>query len=61
MLSRKLSNSIVFALLILMFILMFFSAPQESAIMDELAHIPAAYSYVAKQDYRLNPEHDRIG
>lgn len=25
--------------------------------MDELAHIPAAYSYAAFQDYRLNPEH----
>ncbi len=29
----------------------------DSAIVDEIAHIPAGYSYVAKQDYRLNPEH----
>jgi len=32
-------------------------AVQESAIMDELAHIPAGYSYVKFFDYRLNPEH----
>jgi preprotein translocase subunit SecG len=29
----------------------------DSAIVDEIAHIPAGYSYVTKQDYRLNPEH----
>jgi len=29
----------------------------DSAIMDELAHIPAGYSYVKFLDYRLNPEH----
>jgi len=30
---------------------------QESAIMDELAHIPAGYGYIRYLDYRLNPEH----
>ena len=30
---------------------------QDSAVMDELAHIPAGYSYVKYLDYRLNPEH----
>ncbi|PIP46305.1 MAG: hypothetical protein COX15_00995 [Candidatus Colwellbacteria bacterium CG23_combo_of_CG06-09_8_20_14_all_42_19] len=30
---------------------------EESAIMDELAHIPAGYGYVKHLDYRLNPEH----
>ncbi len=30
---------------------------EESAIMDELAHIPAGYGYVKYLDYRLNPEH----
>lgn len=29
----------------------------ESATMDELAHIPAGYGYVKYLDYRLNPEH----
>ena len=37
--------------------LMINSSLKESATMDELAHIPAGYSYVAKLDYRLNPEH----
>jgi hypothetical protein len=32
-------------------------ARTDSAIMDELAHIPAGYSYVHNFDYRLNPEH----
>lgn len=32
-------------------------AKQDSAIMDELAHIPAGYSYIKFFDYRLNPEH----
>lgn len=39
------------------FALMFNASKQESAIMDELAHIPAGYSYVKYFDYRLNPEH----
>lgn len=33
------------------------TALQESAIMDELAHIPAGYSYLKYQDMRINPEH----
>lgn len=45
------------AILAVMFALMFFSAWNDSAIMDELAHIPAGYSYVAEKDMRLNPEH----
>jgi len=39
------------------FVLMFNASHQESAIMDELAHIPAGYSYIRYLDYRLNPEH----
>lgn len=39
------------------FILMYGASQQESAIMDELAHIPAGYGYVAELDGRLNPEH----
>ncbi len=54
----KIVNSI-FACLMLsfMFVLMFFSSWNDSAIMDELAHIPAGYSYLTQNDYRLNPEH----
>jgi hypothetical protein len=33
------------------------SLRQESAIMDEVAHIPAGYSYLSQRDMRLNPEH----
>ncbi len=39
------------------FLLMIKSSREESAIMDELAHIPAGYGYVKYLDYRLNPEH----
>jgi len=39
------------------FALMFYASSQESATMDELAHIPAGYGYVKYLDYRLNPEH----
>lgn len=39
------------------FLLMYGASQQESAIMDELAHIPAGYGYVAELDDRLNPEH----
>lgn len=37
--------------------LMVYASKTDSAIMDELAHIPAGYSYVHELDYRLNPEH----
>ncbi len=33
------------------------TSKNESATMDELAHIPAGYGYVRYLDYRLNPEH----
>ncbi len=39
------------------FILMARGAYTDSAIMDELAHIPAGYGYVSEFDFRLNPEH----
>lgn len=37
--------------------MLFISILNESAIVDELAHIPAGYSYSVLLDYRLNPEH----
>ncbi len=39
------------------FALMLNASFQESATMDELAHIPAGYGYVKYLDFRLNPEH----
>ena len=39
------------------FSMMLSASRTDSAIMDELAHIPAGYGYVSQLDYRLNPEH----
>jgi len=33
------------------------NAKNDSATFDEVAHIPASYSYVSQHDTRLNPEH----
>lgn len=55
----KLKKAALSALGILgiMLILMIASSWSDSAIMDELAHIPAGFGYVTQGDYRLNPEH----
>ena len=53
----KRPNIIAASLLLFMFVLMFASAWNDSAITDELAHIPAGYSYLVEKDMRLNPEH----
>ncbi len=50
-------NTLAITLLGIMFVLMASSVRNDSAIMDELAHIPSGYSYVALKDMRLNPEH----
>ena len=44
-------------LLLTMFGLALSAMVGNSAIVDEVAHIPSAYSYVHYGDYRLNPEH----
>jgi len=54
---NRLSKVIALGILGLMFILMFFSSWNDSATFDEVAHIPAGYSYLTQRDYRLNPEH----
>ncbi|HOZ16395.1 MAG TPA: glycosyltransferase family 39 protein [Candidatus Portnoybacteria bacterium] len=54
---KKLSPILSIAFIILMLILTTISQKQESAIMDEVAHIPAGYSYLTQKDMRLNPEH----
>lgn len=51
------SKWIAAGLLGIMFILSIASMKDDSAIMDEIAHIPAGYSYVRYLDFRLNPEH----
>ncbi len=60
---KKENNSncltIIFAivLLVVMGVSALLSMKQAALTFDELAHIPAGYSYLAKQDYRVNPEH----
>lgn len=49
-------NLTAFLILAIMFLLMLGSVWNDSAIIDELAHIPAGFGYL-KGDYRLNPEH----
>jgi len=55
--SNKLTNIIAACLLILMFLLAVFSMKDDSATMDEVAHLPSGYSYLSQKDMRLNPEH----
>ena len=50
-------NYIAAGLLLVMFVLGITSMAGNSAIVDEVAHIPAGYSYLHYGDYRLNPEH----
>ena len=44
-------------LLIFVFIVSILSIRNDSLTMDELAHLPAGYSYLTQKDMRLNPEH----
>jgi len=53
----KYEKLVVGLLLGLMLLLGIFSMREDSAIVDEVAHIPAGYSYLKFLDYRLNPEH----
>src|SRR3989344_3045939 len=56
-LSARVTKIIASALLGAVFLLAFFSMQRDSLTFDELAHITAGYSYLTKQDYRINPEH----
>ena len=56
-LSNRLSVAVIVFLLAVSLILMLNASFGDSAIMDELAHIPAGYGYVKYFDYRPNPEH----
>ena len=53
----KHAGIIATVLLILMFCLGLFSMLGDSGTTDEVAHIPAGYTYLQYQDFRLNPEH----
>jgi len=56
-LDKKKINILASFLLILVFFLALFSMKDDSLTMDEVAHLPAGYSYLTQKDYRLNPEH----
>src|SRR3989344_6431101 len=45
------------ALLVIFFAVLMLSSVGDSATFDEIAHIPAGYSYLKYQDARINPEH----
>ena len=55
--SNKTTNIIAALLLIFVFLVCVFSMKDDSMTMDEVAHLPAGYSYLTQKDYRLNPEH----
>lgn len=55
--SNRLTNFIAAGLLIFVFLVALFSMKDDSATMDEVAHLPAGYSYLTQKDMRLNPEH----
>ena len=55
--SNRNTNLITAALLSIMFFLAVFSMKDDSVTMDEVAHLPAGYSYLTQKDMRLNPEH----
>jgi len=55
--SNRLTNIIAAFLLIFVFAVAIFSMKGDSVTMDEVAHLPAGYSYLTQKDMRLNPEH----
>lgn len=55
--SKTFSRAVLALICAVAAVFMLNAAMNESAVMDELAHIPAGYGYVSRLDYRLNPEH----
>ncbi|HJN62155.1 MAG TPA: glycosyltransferase family 39 protein [Candidatus Parcubacteria bacterium] len=55
--SNRFTLIIAGGLLVIMFSMAVFSIKDDSLTMDELAHLPAGYSYLTQKDMRLNPEH----
>lgn len=54
---EKKYKMVVFIMLAFVFVVSVLNASNDSAIYDETAHIPAAYSYLKFHELRLNPEH----
>jgi len=55
--SNRKTNIIAALLLIFVFFIAIFSMKDDSLTMDEMAHLPAGFSYLTQKDMRLNPEH----
>lgn len=55
--SNRVTNIVAVLLLVVVLVLTITSAAGDSLTMDELAHLPAGYSYLTQKDMRLNPEH----
>jgi len=55
--TNRIANIIAGLLLVFAFLMSLFSVKDDSLTMDELAHLPAGYSYLTQKDMRLNPEH----
>ena len=55
--TNRLTNLIAGAILLVMALFSVLSVSEDSATFDEVAHIPAGYSYITKWDMRLNFEH----
>lgn len=56
-LNNRTTNVFAVLLLLFVFLVCLFSIKDDSLTMDELAHLPAGYSYLTQKDMRLNPEH----
>ena len=54
---KKFLKFLIGVMLLGAFLIMICGANQDSATMDEKAHIPAGFTYLKFKDYRLNPEH----
>ena len=55
--SNRITNFLAVALLAFMFLLAVFSLKDDAVTYDEVAHLPAGYSYLTQKDMRMNPEH----
>ena len=55
--SNKLVKTTAFIIIAIAVVLSIASSWNDSIIVDEVPHIGAGYSYLVKQDMRLNPEH----
>ncbi|KPJ71480.1 hypothetical protein AMJ50_02010 [Parcubacteria bacterium DG_74_3] len=55
--SNRLTSIAATCLLTFVFFIAVLSMKDDSATMDEVAHLPAGYSYLTQKDMRLNPEH----